>query len=101
MAPTSPGKQHGAMTTPAVTSEEDGGLTGQRVLMLAAHLFFSVAHIFAVHQSAEPHGDEAKAAAEAAGLAGDTSTAGTGRGYRYSPAMVVLLVRLSSINRNR
>ena len=87
-------------STSVATSEEDGGFTGQRLAMLAAHLFFSVAHIFAVHQSAEPHDDEAKAAAQAASLAGDNSPEAKGRGYRYSPAMVVLLVRPEARRRN-
>ena len=40
----------------AAPSEEDGGLTYQRVAILGAHLFLSLAHVFAVHQSAAQNG---------------------------------------------
>lgn len=66
---------------PTAPSEEDsGGLTRDRALILLAHLTLSVGHIFAVHQSSS--GD-----ADAKGCASG------GRGYKYSPATVVFLVR--------
>lgn len=69
---------HPATTAP---SEEDaGGVTRDRALILLAHLTLSVGHIFAVHQSSS--GD--------AGAKGGASGA---RGYKYSPATVVFLVR--------
>jgi hypothetical protein len=46
----------------APAPSEDAGFTNQRIAMLAAHLFFSVAHIFAVHSSAAPHGKERRQA---------------------------------------
>lgn len=69
---------HPATTAP---SEEDaGGLTRDRALILLAHLTLSVGHIFAVHQSSSGDAD-AKGGASGA------------RGYKYSPATVVFLVR--------
>ena len=60
-------------------SEEDGGQTQQRLLILGSHLFLSLAHVFAVHQSAM---DSAT---------GEGRDANATRTYAYSPAMVVFL----------
>ena len=66
--------------TTAPSEEDAGGLTRDRALILLAHLTLSVGHIFAVHQSSSGDAD-AKGGASGA------------RGYKYSPATVVFLVR--------
>lgn len=80
------------------TEEDTRGLTPGRLGMLVAHLVCSVAHIFAVHQSAAPRSDEERAEVEAASLAGERSHT---RGYRYSPAMVVFMVRAARVTEKR
>jgi len=71
-----------------VPSEEDGGLTTQRVVILGAHLFLSLAHVFAVHQSAEENGMTEREG-------DDTSENHTSsRTYTYSSAIVVFLAEV-------
>ena len=77
-----------ARATPAPSEEDEGGLTRERLAILVAHLTLSVAHIFAVHQSAK--GEDAGE--------GDPS-AGAARSYAYNPAMVVLTVRAGATPR--
>jgi hypothetical protein len=93
--PASPSKIGGAPAGSVPSEEDAGGLTGTRTLMLACHLISGVAHIFLLHRSAEPPhgaGDGAGDADTTAGVGG--VGAGAVRGYRYSPAVVVLLVRV-------
>lgn len=73
------GRAGGAGGVGSAPSEEDGGLTQQRLLILGSHLFLSLAHVFAVHQSAM----------ESAGAEGRDENAT--RTYAYNPAMVVFL----------
>ena len=76
------GRAGGAGGVGSAPSEEDGGLTQQRLLILGSHLFLSLAHVFAVHQSAM----------ESAGGEGRDENAT--RTYAYNPAMVVFLAEL-------
>jgi drug/metabolite transporter (DMT)-like permease len=76
------GRAGGAGGVGSAPSEEDGGLTQQRLLILGSHLFLSLAHVFAVHQSAM----------ESAGAEGRDENAT--RTYAYNPAMVVFLAEL-------
>ena len=73
------GRAAGAGGVGSAPSEEDGGLTQQRLLILGSHLFLSLAHVFAVHQSAMD---------SATGEGRDENATRT---YAYSPAMVVFL----------
>lgn len=78
----------------AAPSEEDGGLTYQRVVILGAHLFLSLAHVFAVHQSAEHSGfGEGTALGNESGDENNNVS----RQYAYSPAMVVFLAELMKL----
>ena len=76
------GRAAGAGGVGSAPSEEDGGLTQQRLLILGSHLFLSLAHVFAVHQSAMD---------SATGEGRDENATRT---YAYSPAMVVFLAEL-------
>ena len=76
------GRAAGAGGVGSAPSEEDGGLTQQRLLILGSHLFLSLAHVFAVHQSAMD---------SATGEGRDENVTRT---YAYSPAMVVFLAEL-------
>lgn len=71
----------------AAPSEEDGGLTYQRVAILGAHLFLSLAHVFAVHQSAAQNGIVERDV-------DNNDENDDVRTYKYSPAMVVFLAEL-------
>jgi len=76
------GRAAGAGGSGSAPSEEDGGLTQQRLLILGSHLFLSLAHVFAVHQSATET------------AAGERRDVNATRTYAYSPATVVFLAEI-------